>query len=241
MANIIKSTGNDFEFYNTVRIAGKIIYKGTIKNAHVFTIAVKRIKNKQPNSKSEYTRIAVIFEGALGSSYDKLYETGDRVVITGFCQKVRNFNIARDQVKFYGLTMAPKYATHHEIPDHAKVNIRGRISRTIVISNDLLLVYLYTNVHKKYRNPNKESDKEFFENDFVSETPVAIFRNRKDEHDANIVAKELTKGTWLDISGFIKTRERELMDNKKNTEQQIQATKIFMIGESQSNSAENEI
>jgi len=229
MSKIMKSTGNEFEFYNTVTIAGKIIYKAAIKGANVFTVSVKRFRNGAP----DYTRISVFFEGALGSSYDKLFELGDMVVISGVCQKTRNYNIARDEVKIYGLTMAPKIRKGNEIPDQRVMNIRGRISRTVVISNDVLLVYLYTNVHKKFRNPNRESDKEFFEDDYISETPVAIYRNKDGEHDVSIIVKELTKGTWLDVSGWINTRYTTLKNGKRITEQQIVTRDVYVIGEIQ--------
>ncbi len=228
MAKLIKSNGNEFEFHNNVVIAGKIIYKAPIKNAHIFTISVRR-----PGRKLNFTRISVIFEGALGSSYDKMYELGDMVVITGVCQKVRNFDLARDGVKIYGLTMSPKIRGEHEVKDQRIMNVRGRISRTIVISNDILLIYLYTNVHKKFPNPNKESDKEFFEDDYISETPIAIYRNKEGEHDTSIIAKDLTKGTWLDVSGWINTKSRVLKNERKLTEQQLVAKDVFIIGEIQ--------
>ncbi len=232
MSNIIKSNGNEFEFRNTVTISGKIVYKAALKNAHVFTISVKRFHHNVP----VFTKIAVFYEGALGFTYDQMYEVGDMVVVSGVCQKARNYNVARDEVKIYGLTMSPRVRGNFEVTDRRTLNIRGRISRTVVISNEILLVYLYTNVHKKFKNPNTESDKEFFEDDFISETPVAIYRNKEGEHDVNIIVKELTKGTWLDVSGWINTKTRTLKSGKKVTEQQIVTNDVFIIGDVQKES-----
>jgi len=233
MSELIKSTGNEFKFYNTATVAGKLVYKGTLKDANVFTISVKTYRGKEPM----FTNIAVYFEGALGKTYDTLYEVGDMVAVSGLCQKFRNQTLARDEVKIYGLTMTPKTGENYFVKDQRIVNIRGRIAKTVVISNELLLVYLYTNVHKTYKNPNKESDKEFFEDDYISETPIAILRRGEGEHDAILVARELTKGTWLDVSGWINTKRKELKNGKHITEQQLVAKNVFIIGEIQKDSA----
>jgi len=226
MSNVIKSSGNEFEFHNSVIISGKLIFKKQLKNKHVFTVSVKKGRGQA----AKYTRISVYFEGALGSTYDKMFELGDMVVISGVSQKKRNYDIARDQVEVYGLTMSSRIASGKEIFDRKNMNIRGRITKTVVISNEIILVYLYTNVHKKVKNPNKESDKEFFEIDYVSETPVAIHRNKEGEHDVQIIKNELTKGTWLDVTGWINTRYTTLKDGREITEQQLVARDVFVIG-----------
>lgn len=229
MSKVIKSSGNEFEFHNNVIISGKLIFKKQLKGKHVFTVSVK--KGRGANAK--YTRISTYFEGALGSTYDKMFELGDMVVISGVCQKKRNYNIARDQVEIYGLTMSSRMASGKEMYDCKNMNIRGRITKTVVISNEIILVYLYTNVCKKVKNPNKESNKEFFEIEYISETPVAIHRNGEGEHDVHIIKNELTKGTWLDVTGWVNTRYTTLKDGREITEQQLVARDVFLIGDVQ--------
>ncbi len=227
---------NDFVFHNSFTVCGKIVFKRPIKNGNLFALSIARNTRKKDEKGrpiKAYRMVDVHFEGATGKFYDKQFETGDFVIIGGVTQKVRNFYLARDMVKLVGLTMAPKIIGRYENHDSNRVNIRGRITKSAAVNDELVICNLFTNVHRKFRNPNPEGTIEFFEDDFISETPVAIWRTREGEHDAKAFVTQLTKGTWLDVSGFIDTKKMELRDGRTFTEQRLIARDIYVVGDIQ--------
>lgn len=231
---------NDYVYRNEVSVCGKIIFKRAVKNGNLFAISIsRRLKNPKVNEetgKYEYMRLRtvdVFFEGATGKMYDKLYEVGDFVSITGVTQKTRNNYLARNMVKIIGLTMLPKVIRQHETRDKNYVTIRGKIDHINVLNDNYILCDVYTNVHKRFRNPNTENETvTHFEDDFISVTPVGIIRNQ----DAKEAAKELTKGTWIDISGYIDVKKIKLVDDSVITETRIIAQNVYIVGMTQKTS-----
>ncbi len=225
MSRIVKAT-DEYKYQNTATISGYIVAKHSVKNGHVFTISVA---NKNDTAKREY--INVYFEGALGKYYDEKFREHTKVIVNGVAQGIILKN--RNSVRIFGLNMANRKYLKREFVDFRKVHIRGKISETVVINENVLLVYVSTNVHKTFKNPNRKPETAIFENDFISTTPIAIYRNFEGGHDASLVAQELTKGTWINVTGRINTVRKTRKDGSQITEQNLVAYEIFRIGEIQ--------
>ena len=231
---------NDYEFRNDFTICGKIIYKRAIKNGNMFAISIgRRLKTPRLNETTgkmetmQFRTVDVDFEGAVGKTYDKMYEVGDFVVVSGVVQKTRNNYLARNMVKLIGLSMSPKIVGNHENRDKNYVILRGRVDYSVALNNNYIICDLYTNIDKKFKNPNTENtDVPYFTDSFVSYTPIGINRP---EGDAKEAVKELTKGTWLDVSGFIDVRKIQLSDDGIVTETRVICQDVSIIGQTQVN------
>ena len=227
---------NEYECYNAATVSGKIIYTRPLRNATLFTISSKNEKTGQ------LTPIAVYFEGVVGTEFSEKFKIGDYVIVTGVVQNYRNRHTSRDEIRVFGLTMAhrPKFSeyTGHKTTDMKTFNIRGRVTRTLAISDSIALIFVNTVLQRKFKNPlynpNDEESVEFFSKRYISNTPIAIYRGDEGEHDAKDIAAGFTVGTWVHMSGWINTRKSVSKNTQQNiTEQQLVANKITIIGELQ--------
>ena len=226
MSKVIKAT-DEFVYKNNVQICGRIYSKQQIKNGTAFVVSV----NHKYDKKREH--IQVIFEGALGKYYNKSFDKGDFVVLNGVVQGKYDKRVNKNIVSVYGTRMTNQKSLGKKLPDFRKLTMRGKIDRTIVINDDIILVYLYTNVTKETPNPNKKSETDTFTKDFISVAPIALYRNIEGGHDAKALEKTFTKGTWLEIEGRINTKKSKLDDGKIYTQQHLVAHEVFIIGEIQ--------
>ena len=229
----LKKATDEFIYKNEARISGYVVSKRTVKNGCIFYVSTKKKKNQPENSNSHKEIVCVYFEGALAKYYYERFKAHDLVIVNGVVQNTFNQKSSRSSVRIYGLSMTNRKYLKVKLPDFRRFHVRGKITQTVVVNNDVVLVFLHTNVHKNYKNPNKSSEVKTFENDYVSDTPIAIYRNFDGGHDAKLVEKELTKGTWLDITGRINSQQKVTKDGKTVTEQNLVSYDIFRIGELQ--------
>ncbi len=227
---------SEFEYRNDAKVCGRIVYKRPDVNGNLFVVSVSRkTRKKDEHGRRErvFRLINVFFEGAVGKLYDKMYKVGDFVVITGVVQNVHNNLLARDIIKIIGLNMAPKVVGDYENPDMGRANIRGTITENWAISDDLLIVYVKTVIEKRFSNPNPAGFYKEFVNNFVSYTPLGLWRNYEGQHDAKELSTLLSKGTWIDVSCYIETRKANLKSGRILTEQRLYASDADIVGDLQ--------
>lgn len=242
MSNILKSENNEVNFNNTFTVSGRIIYKAKFKESALFVILVrKKLKDKE---EFIYTKIPVLFKGSLAITYNEMFEKRDEVIITGVCQCQRNHTFIRDEVKLYGLFMSSKIRRRKnengepiitKVPDIKTVRIRGKVDKTIIVSNTMAIVYIYTNVNKEFNNPNNNSDTLTFSRQFISRTPVFVYLSEDKDINTNTLADKLNKGVWVDIQGYLNTTEKEFLNGEKLYIQKIVANNLFILPQNGNN------
>ena len=242
MSNILKSENNEVNFNNTFTVSGRIIYKAKFKESTLFVILVrKKLKDKE---EFIYTKIPVLFKGSLAITYNEMFEKRDEVIITGVCQCQRNHTFIKDEVKLYGLFMSSKIRRRKnengepiitKVPDIKTVRIRGKVDKTIIVSNTMAIVYIYTNVNKEFNNPNNNSDTLTFSRQFISRTPVFVYLSEDKDINTNTLADKLNKGVWVDIQGYLNTTEKEFLNGEKLYIQKIVANNLFILPQNGNN------
>jgi len=214
-----------------VHLCGKIVRIDRVKKDEVrFMISCghgKRQK-KDKNGKIERDLIAVSFFDEAARTYEERFEVGDFVTVNGVAQTIRDHYNGTSYVSIWGLAMGTKFARGKMIPDHNRVNIRGKIASAVAMSDNYILLNVATAAEKSRPNPNLESENKRLTDIYRSITPIGI----RCHGDAKQLVKQYTPGTWVDCSGFIDDRVVDRDEFKKRV-YRIISLKTTIIGEVQ--------
>lgn len=219
----------DFVNINSVEITGKIVKAfPSGKNGYAFIISITPPAKKRPkqNSGGLYLRdlIPVYFYDKAAKIYSEKFHVGEFVTIRAIAQTIRRRE--GDHTAIWGLDIHPAKEPYR---DRNRVYIRGKIDRIKVISNNYIIVNVETKCDVSYPNPNPESEISMLTETFKSVTPVGL----RIKDNASEIAKSYTKGTWVDISGFVDARKTKNSTRKK---MHIIATHVEIIGTIQKDS-----
>jgi len=228
MANVDKSM---FVAHNSVHLCGKIIrIESTKKNEVRFMLSCGHGKKqrKDKNGKIERDLIAVIFFDEAARKYKERFVEGDFVTVNAVAQTIRDHYNGTSYVEIWGLSMGPKFVRGKMIPDHNRVNIRGKITSAVAMSDNYILMNVLTAAEKSRPNPNEDSEIKKLTETYKSITPIGIRCNG----NAKTLAKQYTEGTWVDCSGFIDDRVVDRDEFKKRV-YRIISLKTTIIGEVQ--------
>lgn len=231
--NVIKaSSASDFEHHNVVQLCGRIVGKKRIKRDELkFTISCGRGNRVRKNKEGKILRdvISVTFFNDAAEALDNRYEVGDFVTVNGVAQNVRDHYHATNAVTVWGIYMGPKYVRDRMIPDRNKVNLRGKVTSSSVVSKDYIIINVLTVVDKERRYMGESPDISKITNKYRSVTPVGIRCNG----NANEMIKNFTEGTYVDVYGFVDTRTVHIDEGHKRLINRIFGIKVDVVGDIQ--------
>lgn len=225
------TTKDIFVSHNSVHLCGKIIrIECQKKNEARFMISCGHGKHqkKDENGKINRDLIAVTFYDEAARKYTERFVAGDFVTVNAVAQTIRDHHTGTNYVSIWGLAMAPKFIHGKMIPDHNRVNIRGKITSSVAMSDNYILLNVLTITEKNRPNPNEDSEFKKLTDKYKSITPIGIRCNG----NAKEMIKQYTEGTWVDCSGFIDDKIVD-RDEFKRRVYRIVSLKTTVIGEVQ--------
>ena len=225
MKNILFTPVNNFQ------ICGKIVKILQRKKCKKFIISCGHNGPIRKNKDGLILRdlVTVSFFNKDAEYYESMYKEGDFVSVNGVVQNVRNRVNNTSHVEFWGLTMSSAWIKNKKKRDCNEVNIKGKIESAHAISDNYLIINVYTLVERSRPNNNPDSDINKLTDTYRSITPVGI----RCDGDAKELEKSVyTLGTWVDVKAFIYGKTRKKNDNITKIERII-AKKIDIVGEVQ--------
>lgn len=145
------------------------------------------------------------------------YVAGDFVVVNAVVQNVRNHYDETNAVNVWGVQVAPKRQRGRIINDHNQVNLRGKIVSATVVKDNFIIVNLLTKIDKP-RGKNKSVI-------YKSVTPIGFYLP---DNSAKQRIAEFTKGTWINVRGYLKAYDKDIRPNVTG-DKQIRRT-IYVYG-----------
>ena len=209
---------NQYIPQNEAILQGKIIRINEKKNQVIFTLSCGNGRQKK-NKDGLILRdiVSVRFFDEESRYYKEHFHVGDFVSATAICQNIRDHYNQTTRLNFWGITMG----TARDSQDKNDIHIRGKITTAATVSDDYLIVNILTYLEKKRPNTRANTDIPVLSEMYKSITPVGV----RCDGDAKEIVKSFTKGTWLDIEGFVYGRTTRKAGKEKKV-QRIIAKKI---------------
>ena len=151
------------------------------------------------------------------------FNTGDFVIVNAVAQTIKDRVNRTDRLEFWGLFMR-KNEDRRKNKDTNQVQIRGKISSSVAYSDNYVIVNVLTYLEKSRPNSNKDSSVPKLTEKYKSITPIGI---RVKGNAAELARKTYTKGTWVDVEGFIYGQK---VGNPPKRVERIIAKKVSVIG-----------
>lgn len=232
----------EFTSHNNVSLCGRIMSIVRAKKDEVkITLGVARsakpvlgdegkvyhplMRDKDNYVIREY--ITVRFFDKLADEIEKKQEVGDYIIVNAVVQNVRNHYSGTSKVDIWGISVAPKRRGNRTVNDHNRVDLRGKIVKSTIVNENLVIINLLTKCDKETKTPNDN----VISTTYKSVTPVGFYYK---DGNARLKANDFTKGTWLNIRGYIKTKEKnnKSIDSKfsKIRETYIYGSESTVIG-----------
>lgn len=233
----------DFTSHNKVSLCGRIVRSFKAKrNEYRFEISIGRSaapvidektgKKRYPLRRNEKgqvigEKIIVRFFDKRGEEYFAKYKPGDFVVADAVVQTVRNHYDGSTKTDIWGLSFSPKVINGRLTNDHNRVDLRGKVVSSNVVNDNLVIVNILTKCTKKSIFSGENMDPTIIETTYKSITPVGIYYR---DGSARAADKEFTKGTWLNVHGYLTTVRQDNADGSFRRKILVRGTKIDVIG-----------
>lgn len=224
-------TANEFEHRNIVHLCGKLVSKKRLKRDTLLVVIScgRRKERRDKDGKILRDVIRVTFYDDAAEAYDKRYEVGDFVNISGITQLIRDHYNGTSAVSIWGITMGPKYVGGRMIPDHNQVNILGKIESAAVISKDYILLNVKTTVQKERKYLGESNEVSSITQKYTSVTSIGI----RCAGDALQVSRQFTTGTYVNVSGFIETKRLKVDETHTHIVNRVIGTYLEIVGDIQ--------
>lgn len=149
------------------------------------------------------------FDGAAESLKER-YEVGDFVNVDAIAMTARNRYTCTDAIEIWGISIFPKAANGHFVPDLSTASFVGKVesvySGTGRNGNDFTNITIYTNVDKTVIRQDRSKG----EKNFHTYLTLGVFSD-----DTITLAKTLQKGDWISCNGSIRSKKNgEIRQNR---------------------------
>lgn len=231
----------DFTSHNSVSLCGRIMKILRTKKDEVrVTLGIARggkpveisdgkkvyplMRDKEGRIVREY--VTVKFFDDMAKNIEERYTNGDFVVISGVVQNVRNHYDNTNTINIWGTNIAAKRQGERIINDHNRIALRGKIASSTVINDNFAIVNVLTKVDKNVRASNSAGK---ITEAYKSITPIGYYFK---EGGARREVAKFTKGTWINITGYVKSKENAPKNAAENPRRRIYvyATSSEIIG-----------
>lgn len=224
-------TANEFEHRNIVHLCGKLVSKKRLKRDTLLVVVSCGHRKERKNADGKILRdiIRVTFYDDAAEAYDKRFEVGDFVTVSGIAQLIRDHYNGTSAVTIWGISMGPKYIGGHMIPDHNQVNILGKIESAALFSKDYILLNVKTTVQKERRYLGESNEVSSITQTYTSVTPIGI----RCDGDAAQMIGQFTPGTYINMAGFVDTKQMKIDEEHTHIVNRVISTRLEIVGDIQ--------
>lgn len=230
----------DFISHNNVSLCGRImkilrtkkdevrLTLGVARGDKPIVIGDKKTYPLKRDASGKIIReyITIKFFDDMATFVNDNYVVGDFVIISGVVQNVRNHYDNTNAVNIWGTNIAPKRQGERMVNDHNRVVLRGKVINCNVINDNFAIVNVLTKVDKNVKANNSLGK---VTETYKSVTPIGYYFK---ENNARREAARFTKGTWVNITGYVKVKEDKAksIDGKHKLNTYIYAISDEIIG-----------
>ena len=155
---------------------------------------------------------------------------GDFVNVDAIAMTARNRYTCTDTIEIWGISIFPKAANGHFVPDLSTASFVGKVESVYSgkgrSGHDFTNITIYTNVDKTVIRQDRTKGEE----NFHTYLTLGVFTE-----EAMALAKTLNKGDWISCSGSVRSRKNG--EIRRNT---IGITRIEKLEDVPNNTSEQE-